>query len=509
MDRNKQFTINMVAAALAFIVNVGINFLLSPYIVESVGVEAFGFWGLANNFINYAAIITIALNSMAGRFFAIEVQRGNWDAANQYFSSIFFANLGTLILLLVPSAFFILRINSFIHVPQNLVGDVQLLFGFIFLNFFIGMLALAFSLAPFAHNIVYLRSLRQIEGLIIKSGLLLFLFLLFKPRLWFLGIAVTAMVLYETAFGFYYTKKLLPEIRLERSNCTSRKVRELVSSGSWNVLNHVGRLLATGFDLLIANLFLGPTAMGVLALSKTIPTFIESLVATMASVFSPEFTMLYARNEKAELEKAIRRSIKILGMLVNIPIAILVAFGPAFFRLWVPSQDARLLQTLSVIAVFAFVFAGATNSFFSLFIVTNRVKANSLLVLLTGILNVAIVLVLLKFTELGLLAIAGISTILITVRNLAFTVPYGAICIGLPWPTFFPEVGKSVAGFAMVSIIGLAVRNAASLDSWLTLALATGITALVGFILNLYVLLNPRERSRFFDLVKKGLMFRS
>ncbi len=207
---------------------------------------------------------------MAGRFFAIEVQRGNWDAANQYFSSIFFANLGTLILLLVPSAFFILRINSFIHVPQNLVGDVQLLFGFIFLNFFIGMLALAFSLAPFAHNIVYLRSLRQIEGLIIKSGLLLFLFLLFKPR-YGSGNCRYVDGAYESAFGFYFTKKLLPEIRLERSNCTPGCRVCLSGSG---VLNHVGRLLARVRPS-YRNLS-GPTAMGVLALSKTIPTFIES-----------------------------------------------------------------------------------------------------------------------------------------------------------------------------------------------------------------------------------------
>ncbi len=505
MERNRQLAVNLTAAGVAFAVNIGINFFLSPYIVRTVGVEAYGFWGLANNFISYASLITIALNSMAGRFLAIEVQRNDWQAANKYFSSIFFANAMAVAIMAIPATLLVLHINKFIRVPGEITTDVQLLFGLVFINFFISMIAMAFSLAPFTRNMIYLKSLRQIEGLFLKAGLLVLMFSVFRSRVWFLGFAVLAMGLYQIMFGFYYTSKLLPDIKLDHSNCDKRAIKELLSSGSWNVVNHLGRLLATGFDLLIANLFLGATPMGVLALSRVVPSLIESMMSTFASVFTPEFTMLYAKNEMENLVKAIRRSIKILGIVVNVPIASLVVFGQVFFRLWVPTQDARLLQILSIVSVFAFVFAGATNSLFSVFIVTNRLRTNSLLVLLTGALNVVIVIFLLKFTELGLLAIAGVSTILITLRNLSFTVPYGAIYIGLPWSTFFPEVGKSVAGFMLISAMGLLIKEAATVNSWLSLIVAVLVTSSAGLLINLFVLLNASERRRAFEILKKGL----
>ena len=66
MNSNKQLAINMVAQMLSFVVGIAISFFVTPYIVNNVGVDAYGFVGLANSFINYAGIVIIALNSMSG-----------------------------------------------------------------------------------------------------------------------------------------------------------------------------------------------------------------------------------------------------------------------------------------------------------------------------------------------------------------------------------------------------------------------------------------------------------
>lgn len=505
MNRNRQLSINLIAAAVAFIVNTGINFLLSPYIVESIGVSAYGFWGLANNFVSYASIITIALNSMAGRFFTLEVQKNNWEEANKYFNSIVFANIIAISIFILPATLFVVNINKVINVPMDIALDVRLLFGFIFFSFFVNMGALGFSLAPFAKNIIYLNSLRKIESLLIKTGMLVLLFTFLNPKVWFLGLATITMTLYKTVFGIYYTIKLLPEIHLNINNCRLSAIKELLSSGFWNVVNHIGRLLATGLDLLIANLLIGPEAMGVLALSRTIPMFIESMVSSLASVFSPEFTMLYAQGDSLNLVKSIIRSIKILGIIVNIPIALIMIYGKDFYKLWVPSQNAQLLHILSIIGISAYVFSGATNSIFSIFIVTNKLRTNSLLVLLTGFLNVVIVIFLVKYVGFGLITIAGVSSVLISVRNLSFTVPYGAKYLDLSWKTFFPYVGKSVVGFILITFLGYFIKRVFTIDSWFTLLGVSLLTALIGFILNLMILLNRYERNQIYEIFKRKI----
>lgn len=55
----------------------GISFLLTPYIIDTVGKEAYGFVGIANNFVSYAKLITLALNALAMRFITIKIHENN------------------------------------------------------------------------------------------------------------------------------------------------------------------------------------------------------------------------------------------------------------------------------------------------------------------------------------------------------------------------------------------------------------------------------------------------
>ena len=100
MSNNKQLLINFIAMVIAFIANAGINFFLSGYIVNTVSEEAYGFIQLANTFVTYFTIITIAINSMSSRYIAIEYYKKNIDKANEYYMSTLFANIIIIIITL-------------------------------------------------------------------------------------------------------------------------------------------------------------------------------------------------------------------------------------------------------------------------------------------------------------------------------------------------------------------------------------------------------------------------
>jgi len=71
LSKNRQLAINIAASFTALFISMGINFLLSPFIVKTVGVEAYGFVQFGNNIISYLSILAIALNSMSSRFISI------------------------------------------------------------------------------------------------------------------------------------------------------------------------------------------------------------------------------------------------------------------------------------------------------------------------------------------------------------------------------------------------------------------------------------------------------
>ena len=72
---NRQIAVNMVATILSYGISLGISFFLTPYIVSRLGAAAYGFLGLSNNIIGYTSLITVALNSMAGRFVSIHYHK--------------------------------------------------------------------------------------------------------------------------------------------------------------------------------------------------------------------------------------------------------------------------------------------------------------------------------------------------------------------------------------------------------------------------------------------------
>ena len=135
MSKNRQLTINLIASVLSFLINLGISFFLTTYVTKNIGIEAYGFVSLGTNFINYVSLITIALNSMASRFITIEIHKDNWDSANKYFNSVLMGNIIVASTLLIPITFLILKLESLINIPSNLISDVKFLLAQFVKNF--------------------------------------------------------------------------------------------------------------------------------------------------------------------------------------------------------------------------------------------------------------------------------------------------------------------------------------------------------------------------------------
>ena len=99
----KQLAINMVFSIVAFVLNLGIGFFITPYITNQFGSDTYGFITLANDFSSYASLFSIALNSMASRYLMLEMARNNIKEAQKYYSSIMLANVVLSAILAIPS----------------------------------------------------------------------------------------------------------------------------------------------------------------------------------------------------------------------------------------------------------------------------------------------------------------------------------------------------------------------------------------------------------------------
>lgn len=495
ISQSKQLAVNMAASFIAYGVSLFISFFLSPYIVSTIGVEANGFVGLANNFVSYAGIITIALNSLAGRFITISLTRGDEEAANRYFTSVFFANLVIALVLGLIGGIIIVFLDQLINIPAALLTDVRWLFTFVFLNCILSVVGSVFTVATFARNKLYLSSLREIEANLARALCIIGLFALGTPRVSFLGAASLLSGGYTMIRNIRYTRLLLPEIRVRRKHFDFRAVWELVTSGIWNTINRLGQILIDGLDLLITNLFVDAAAMGILGLAKTVPNLISGLMGSIVGVFSPNYTILYAEGKYDELLAQIKQSMKVMGVITNIPIIILLTCGQEFFANWQPTLDPKMLNLLSILTIGCLIFSGGINCLYGIFTVVNRMKANSLVVLAGGAVSTLLVLFLVRTTDLGVYAVAGVSTAVSIIRNLVFTAPYGAKCLNQKWYIFYPEIFKPVLFVIISVLICLVVLPMISLAGWLGFFSKAAVSGILALAVGFWIVLNKNDRS--------------
>ncbi len=488
-----QTAITLGSNLLTVAISIVVNFFLAPYIVETLGTEANGFTQLANNFIMYANLITLALNSMAGRFVSMAYHRNDMKKANIYYSSAIIGNIIIFVVLVLPAIFCVYNLERIINI-ENSVVEVKILFSFVFINFFVGQLFSAFSVATYVKNKLYIPNMLNMLKALLNAVILVVLFSLFAPRMYFVSFTAALLTVLYTIAMIRVKSSLLQEVKFRFSNFSVTHIKELIFSGAWNTMTQAGHIFMFGVDLLLANLLLGPLQMGILSVSKIFSDQIINLGTIVNNSFGPSITTAYAKSNDDEVLKRTRMAMKVSSMLMILPIAVFTVFCMEFYKLWVPTLDSNQLMILAFLTLCAYIPLSGTQALYTLFTSTNRLKFNSLTYFFGGILTVLIVLLLLATTDLGVYAIAGVSSGISIIRSLFLVLPYAAKILGLKWYAFYKDVGISILCSLMCFVVAYAVKMVVFPSDWLMLIVGVGISCVLCFVIEMLVILDKQER---------------
>lgn len=494
MNKGKAFVINMAASIVTFLISFGISFLFTPYITAKVGGEAYGFVGMANNFVNYVTIITVALNSVAGRFITVKYHQNKKEEANQYFTSVLVANA---LMAAIISAFaipFILVMEKVINIPVEIQGSVKLLFFFILLNFVLTLLGTVYTTATYITNKLYLSSIANVIVALLKVFILCLFFGFMEANVAFIGVATFASSLVGLVINMVYTQKLLPDIKIRKVYISIQKTKELFMSGIWSSITKLSSILADGLDLIITNLMISSYLMGQLSIAQTIPNYLVSLLGMITSLFNPNLTKNYAQDNVPELLSELKVSMKLTGFFTNILFSCVLVLGSFFYKLWVPNEDYTLIHQLTIVIMISTLTSGVTTGLSNIFLITNKLKVNSIFWLFISMLDVVLVFIFLNVTDWGIFAVAGVSKVVGLIVNLTYLPIYSAKCLKVKWTTFYPIIFRymgttlvMVAAFAVVrGIYGVA-------NSWISFLVLLCICGIIGCLINYFMLFNKEE----------------
>lgn len=487
----------------AFVVNYLITLVLTPYITDRVGTEAYGFVSLAKNIAQYATIITMALNSFAARYITVAYHKGRIDEANAYFSSTFFGDLllGGVIFLAALAG--IHHLEHIFRIPEALVPDVKRLFLAVFANFLFVTVFTVYGASAFIANKLDVVGMFKALSYIAEAVVLIALFSAFGTKVFYVGIGLAAASCVTVLSNVWICRRYTPELAVRRADYRAGAVRRLVADGVWQSVNDLGSLLHSGLDLTICNLMISPLAMGQLSIAKSIELIFHSLYQLVGQAFQPIFLKRYADGDTDGLLRELKLSMKFSGCLANLAFAGFASLGLAYYRLWIPNQDIGLIYRLTVITVMTNVASGSMNPLYYIYTLTVKKKIPCLVTIVTGLMNVGGMYVLIRYAGMGVDAVVWTTAVLVCFINFVSNPLYMAHVLGLPSGTFYPGIARNVLSCGVLTALFTGFARAYMPGSWPTLILCAVLYAAAGAPVHFLIVLTREDRHRIRAFIQK------
>lgn len=492
---NRQLAKNMVFNAISLGIAYGISFFFTPYLIKMVGKEAYGFFPLINNMVGYTAILTSAFGSMAGRFITIAIFKGKTEEADRYFNSAYIVNILLSVIFTVAGIIMLPFLGQIISIPDYLLPEVRLLFILAIAILVISMLTGMFGLGLYVKNRIDLGAIRGMINSLVRVSCIIALFVLFKPSIVYMSVAALVAGLVEMCLNLSFKKRFLPEVSVNfRKYYSWKHLKELFSSGVWNSFNSLSSILLSQLDLLITNIFIGSMVTGDYAIAKTVPTLLLSIMGALSSTFFAQFNIVYAKEGTEALFWQVKKAMRIIAFLSIIPVGFLLVFSKEFFDIWIPGQNSTVITVVSFLTLVPIVINAALFPIGGIYTTTNKLKVPSLVLLASGLLNVLVTFLLLKYSSLGVYSIAVSAGLQTLVREGIFTPLYAARCLGLKPFSFYPTIFRNMSGVLVVGAVCLVLKYLMDTSGIWMFILAFAIASVVSIAANAFVMLEKTDR---------------
>lgn len=481
-----------------------INFFLTSYISENVGIEAYSFVSIAKTAVSYAQIITVALTTFIVRYISINYHKNMLEEARRYYSSsvaacvLLSGGIFIVVLLLLT------RLEYILNIPVNLVGSVKLLFLLVFVNFILTTVITPLNSGAFIKNRLDITGILKIISYITDAAVLIIVFSISTPSIWVVGLgSVTASLVLVTG-TFALKKKLVPELKFKRELVSFKCVKDMMSNGIWQSVNSLGNVLNSGLDLIVSNLMLSGIATGQIAAVKTIGTMFSMLYQIINQPFQPKMLKVYSTGDMKLFVKELTKTMKFCGFFSNVAFAGFVAIGWTYFKLWLPSQDTNILYILAIITIFGSITEGIAQPMYYVNTLTLKKKIPCFVTIGSGLLNTVSMYFLLKYTDLGAYAIVLTTAVIMTCVNLFFNPMYCASCLKVHPFSLYRVIVRHIISVIIMVVVFKLMAKIYMPQSWITLILTAIVMVAVGFVIHVLVMTNREEKEKIANkLLKK------
>jgi membrane protein EpsK len=499
-----RLAVNLITNIGVFGFNVLIGVWYTPYLIRHLGTDAYGIIPLISQITSYMIIVTATLNSATNRYVTIALEQNDDEEANRYFNTALFGS-ALLVLLLIPVAVWAaVDLGSIVNIPAGQEAQTRWLFVCTAAGFFLGALQSPFGVSCFCRNRFDLQNLIGLVQQIVRVGLVVVFFSILAPQIWHVGVAALTAMFFGWGWSIRFWRRLTPTLTISLAHFSRRAFQNLFSMGGWVAVNYLGVILYVSIDLLVVNRMFGTEAGGRYAAVLQWSTLLRMLVGVVGTIFGPTMLTYYAQNDFDGLCRYGQQAVKLVGLLMGLPIALICGFSTPLLQTWLGPTftDMTWLMTLMTAHLS---FNLAVTPLLSVQNVANRVRTPAIVTVIMGFGNLGLAILLAGPMGWGLYGVAAAGAIALTMKNFVFTPLYAAHILHRRLGEFLHETAPIIVATVGTAAACKLLSAVWDVSGWFHLAAFGALVSVAYAVVAYFVLLNREERLLAWSMVPKRI----
>lgn len=378
-------------ATLAATVIVGVYY--TPYLVNQLGLAAYGVIPLAMIINQYISVVTGSLTGAFTRFYSVSLQQNKYAEASKNISTSLLVILIIIGVLIPFLSWLVWKIDNIFNIPQEYIVDAKFLFSFTIFSFFISLISSLFHVTLYALNRLDLMNILKIFRNVSKLCCVILFFTFCNVNIAYVGISgfITESIILVISIILFYKNKPV-SVRLNFRSFSKPILFAILGMTSWVIIHQIGDTVLYRIDNIVVNKFWGIENSGALGAVSEFGTYVLLVVSVIGTLFGPLILIAYSKGDHTEVKTLALNQSYIVGALSAILAGVIAGYSKSLLSLWLGSSFAQYSDWLALkTCVVPFYAAGGVLAY--IYRSWNKVMYPAIATLVIGMFNVFSVLV--------------------------------------------------------------------------------------------------------------------
>jgi O-antigen/teichoic acid export membrane protein len=330
-------------------VSILLGLLITPIIINTLGKELYGLWGLAASFVGFYGLFDFGLSSAVARFLGNAIGARDIRQFNRVASTGKCLLSGTSLLVIIFAIVIMGPAQLILRIPDQYTTQFRLLIVLsaasmaitISTSIYGGGLLASEDFVPLSCiNIVtaIARSIGGLGAVLAGRGVI--------------GLAVVNVIV--SALGqfiiFLRCKIRFPQLKASFSNFDTVIARVLLGFSAATFVVMIAALVRSKLDVMLVTRFGGLSQAGVYTVAVTVFTYVFTAIGAVFGVTWPRLNKLQGTSNLVELQRFFRRASHITAASASLLSGLVIGLAPLLIRLWLGhgyEESATVLRILT------------------------------------------------------------------------------------------------------------------------------------------------------------------